>query len=333
MLEMDLTDKRILYELDLDSRQTNKQIAKKIRVSEQVVGKRIKRLIEKNAIDYFYVKLNPSRLGFIHIKIYLRFHNLPQDREDALVQELNMQKAVFWLASIRGKFDLEVSIYVRNISEFSAKYDGLFGSWHEYIYERNVSVLENAYSYAKTYLLPDTTPRKTGYIIPASEPHETSYAADKGNIFDLDSLDISILRVLNKEARLPFSDIAFRVGVSSDTIHYRIKRLADAGVISGFGVKINYGVLGNSYHILMLKLQNMDASKYKKLQAFCHFNPNSIIYIKTIGDHEAEFEIETQHKSELDTLIRSLKDNFLMEIKDYELLEVTREHRMTYFPF
>lgn len=32
-------------------------------------------------------------------------------------------------------------------------------------------------------------------------------------------------------------------------------------------------------------------------------------------------------------LLKQLRDHFVAEIKDYEIFEVTREHRLTYFPF
>jgi hypothetical protein len=62
-------------------------------------------------------------------------------------------------------------------------------------------------------------------------------------------------------------------------------------------------------------------------------NLNIIIFIKTIWDHDIEFEIEVSNKEEMDSIIRRLRDDFVNEIKDYELIEVTREYRMTYFPF
>ena len=49
-------DKKILYELDRNSRQSNKQIAKKGGLSEQVVGNRIRRLQEWGIIEYFILK-------------------------------------------------------------------------------------------------------------------------------------------------------------------------------------------------------------------------------------------------------------------------------------
>ena len=77
----------------------------------------------------------------------------------------------------------------------------------------------------------------------------------------------------------------------------------------------------------------MNFQKHKKLEQLSQLNRNIIIFIKTIGDHDIELEVETTNSNELDQLMKTLRDHFVSEIKDYEILEVTREHRMTYYPF
>jgi len=319
--KIDIKDRKIIYELDRDSRQTNKQIAKKIKSSQQVVGNRIKRLIDLGIIQYFFVKTNPAILGYMHIKIYLRFHNLTKDKEDLLFQQLNQQKNIYWLSSLRGKYDLAASIYVKNISEFSIKYDEIFGKWGDYILERNIIVLEKAYTYTKAYL------------IPKQKSQEIVYSQGKETPITLDKIDNHILKILNKNGRKPFLEIAQLLSVSADTINYRINKLKKQGIITGFGVKINFNKLSNSYYILFLKLNNMNKIKYNKLQTIAKINTNTIIFIRTIGDHDAELEIEISKKQELDYLLKTLRNHFVSEIKDYEILEVTNEHRMTYYPF
>ena len=54
-MKIGLKDKKILYELDVDSRQSNKQIAKRVGMSEQVVGNRIRRLQHLGIIEYFFI--------------------------------------------------------------------------------------------------------------------------------------------------------------------------------------------------------------------------------------------------------------------------------------
>ena len=77
----------------------------------------------------------------------------------------------------------------------------------------------------------------------------------------------------------------------------------------------------------------MNLQKYKKLEQLAQINKNIIIFIKTIGNHDIELEVETTDNDELDELMKTLRDHFVSEIKDYEILEVTREHKLNYFPF
>ena len=320
-MKIGLKDKKILYELDVDSRQSNKQIAKRVGMSEQVVGNRIRRLQHLGIIEYFFVKTNPSVLGYMHIKIYLRLHNITTLKEEELLKELNQQKNIYWLSSLRGKYDLVASIYVKNIADFTKRYEEIFGKWREYILERNVIVLERGFTYTKSYLIPKKISESITYSI--GEEKEIK----------LDKVDISLLKVLNKDGRKPLIDIAKQLKVSSDTIRYRINNLKKSGIITGFGVKIDHSKLNNQYHLIFLKLQNMNLDKYKKLEQLAQINKNVIIFIKTIGDHDIELEVETTNNDELDELMKTLRDRFVSEIKDYEILEVTREHRMTYYPF
>lgn len=319
-LKLDLKDKKILYELDRNSRQSNKQVAQKVGLSEQVVGLRIKRLIDLGVIEYFFVKTNPSLLGYLHVKINLRLHNITQQKQNELLQELNQRKGIFWLSSIRGKYDLVVSIYVKSIAEFSQRYEEILGKWGNYILERNILLLEKAYTYTKAF------------FIGKQKSEEIVYTKGEGQVA-LDSLDEELLKILNQEGRKPLVDIAKALGTSADTVSYRIKSLQKKGVITGFGAKIDFSKVGHSYHIIYLKLQNMNQQKFLKLETISKLNPNVIIYVQTIGDHDVELEVEISNKEELDWLLKELRDNFVTEIKNYELLEVTREHRMTYFPF
>ncbi len=285
-----------------------------------VVGNRIKRLLEHNIIDYFYVKTKPSSLGFMHLKIYLRLHNITKEKSDKLVKELTQKKGIFWFCTLRGKYDLVLSIYVKNIFDFSEQYHTLFDKWGNYILERNVIILERGSTYNKTYFLPHK--KKGEFVYTKGEKQVT-----------LDNLDQKMLKILNKNGRMSLLKIAQKIKTSADTVRNRIKRLKEKGVIAGFGTKINFEKLGYSYHILFLKLQNMTAQKYQKLETLAKLNKNTIIFLKSIGSHDVELEIETSKKQELDHLIHALRDQFVNEIKDYELLEVTKEHRMTYFPF
>ena len=54
-----------------------------------------------------------------------------------------------------------------------------------------------------------------------------------GYNFKIDSLDIKILSILMKNARIPFLEVARDCGVSGAAIHQRVQRLTRLGIISG----------------------------------------------------------------------------------------------------
>jgi Lrp/AsnC family transcriptional regulator for asnA, asnC and gidA len=61
---------------------------------------------------------------------------------------------------------------------------------------------------------------------------------------ELDDTDREILRILQQDARTPFSEIARRIDMSSATVHDRVNRMKDEGIIEGYHAKVNPKKLG-----------------------------------------------------------------------------------------
>ena len=62
--------------------------------------------------------------------------------------------------------------------------------------------------------------------------------------YRLDNLDKKILRTLTANARIPYTELAKRFNVSAATIHVRIEKLKQAGIISRTVIKLNPKRLG-----------------------------------------------------------------------------------------
>jgi Lrp/AsnC family transcriptional regulator for asnA, asnC and gidA len=60
----------------------------------------------------------------------------------------------------------------------------------------------------------------------------------------LDDTDRAILRTLQADARTPFSEIARQIGMSSATVHDRVNRMKEAGVIEGYHAKVDPRAVG-----------------------------------------------------------------------------------------
>lgn len=61
---------------------------------------------------------------------------------------------------------------------------------------------------------------------------------------ELDDLDETILTVLQYDARTSFAELARKLKVSEGTIHMRVKKLREKGVIEGFHARVSPGKMG-----------------------------------------------------------------------------------------
>jgi len=62
--------------------------------------------------------------------------------------------------------------------------------------------------------------------------------------YQIDNLDRNILRALMKNARTPYTELAKTWQVSPGTIHVRIEKMKQAGIIEGVHAHINPKQLG-----------------------------------------------------------------------------------------
>ena len=65
--------------------------------------------------------------------------------------------------------------------------------------------------------------------------------------FKLDEIDYKVLDLLIYNSRIPYTDIAKKLLISAGTVHVRIKKMEDAGIISGSSLKLDYKKLGYTF--------------------------------------------------------------------------------------
>ncbi len=65
--------------------------------------------------------------------------------------------------------------------------------------------------------------------------------------FKLDEIDYKVLDLFIDNSRIPYTDIAKKLLISAGTVHVRIKKMEDAGIISGSSLKLDYKKLGYTF--------------------------------------------------------------------------------------
>ena len=71
----------------------------------------------------------------------------------------------------------------------------------------------------------------------------------------LDSLNWKILEALQQNARMSFSEIGRKVGLTSPAVAERVKKMEDKGIIKGYKVQVSYNKTGHQLKaIITLKV-------------------------------------------------------------------------------
>lgn len=101
----------------------------------------------------------------------------------------------------------------------------------------------------------------------------SSLADNKDNVIpQLDKMDIAILQLLQKNARMTVKEMSEKIHLSTTPIHERIKRLEQSGVIKQYAALLNHtkvrkGLMVICYISLKQHSKNAGVSFIKSIQA------------------------------------------------------------------
>jgi len=62
--------------------------------------------------------------------------------------------------------------------------------------------------------------------------------------FEIDNTDLKILEILMQDAKRPYTEVARKVNVSQGTVHVRMNKMEEAGILDKTTLRINYAKLG-----------------------------------------------------------------------------------------
>lgn len=316
-VKLDLKDKKILYQLELNARQPNSEIAKKVGLSKEVVNYRIKRLEEQRVIKTYYPIIDLSRLGYINFRVYLKLIDATPKKEREIIDFLVKCKETFYVADIDGPLDIAFGVSVKEIHEFEIFYNRFKEHFKHLFGKEQISIFTAVYHFNRAYLLEEKIKKTLAGIIGKSK-------AD-----NYDEIDWKILNLLSKNARLPIIDISEKLLIPERTVAFRIKKLEQNKIILGYKPLFNLEKLGFEYYKLDITLKNI--SKIKNIMSFAEAS-SYITYIdQTIGGSDFEMDVEVKSKTHLFELINKLKSDFL-EIREINYFTLISYDKLIYLP-
>ncbi len=317
----DVKDKKILFELDINARQSNAKIGKKVRLSKEVVKYRIDRMMKSGLIARFCTIPNYFRLGMAKYKLYLRLKEMSKDKLEEIGQYFFKGKKTEWVVICTGRWDMIVSFIVHNINEFDDEVQGFMHRFSSHILDKATTTTLHITHQKREYLTDKKLPETKMLFYTSADKQEK-----------IDNLDEEILKILANNARMPIRDIAKRIKTTARKVQYRIKELERKGVILTYKVHVEPRAMGN---IFCKAIVYLSSSTKQRLNQFVHYASSlqGVVWPqRVIGNWDFEIDFELENYEQFQDIMFDLREKFSDIIMDYEFCIVSKEYKLDFFP-
>lgn len=319
-MNLDLKDRKILYQLDMNARQSLTQIGRKVGLSKNMVGYRINRLENDGIIKDYYTFIDGLRLGNIILRLYITFQYISKEIEKEIINYFVKNKLAVVVYSLQGRFNFEVVLWIKDLEDFYQFWQNTLKKYGDYFQDQRLSFYIKYITYKLSYLVSeyqDINHQKHVDVMGGGKPVE------------VDILDKKILKILSLNARLPLVKIADKLGARPETVKYRINRLIKLEIIKGFRPDIDYSKLDYQYYKLDLYLK--DYSQRNKIINYIRNNPYLYSIDVTTGVSHLELEFNVKNLEHLNSIMGKINDNFPGAMRNYQYLVFKDVHKYSFF--
>jgi DNA-binding Lrp family transcriptional regulator len=318
MEKLDLKDRKILYHLDLNSRQSFRSIGRKVGLNKDVVASRVKKLQEKGIIVRFNTLIDTLKLGYSCMRFYFKYQYITPEIKKEIIDHFVNFKRTEIVASLEGGIELCVIMLSKNVSEIHSFWQKTLSKYRDYFAKQTIAPFMGENIYAKSFLLDENCDR-INLIVRRG-----------GEIVDYDNLDFQILQILAQNSRTPTIDIAKKLNVTTTTISKRIKRLVELRVILRYHIAINWEIIGYKWFKVDLYLK--DYNKIHQIIKYLEINPHLSYIDKTFGYADLELELIVKNVDQLKQIIEDISSKFPKMIRSYTYFSVAKLYKWVDMP-
>ncbi|MFZ5644820.1 MAG: Lrp/AsnC family transcriptional regulator [Bacillota bacterium] len=118
----------------------------------------------------------------------------------------------------------------------------------------------------------------------------------------LDSTDLFILKSLQENARSTYQDIALKLGVSRVTIHERVRKLTESGVLQGFHARVNAKIIGYPVMAIVGLITIQGSEAYRTMEELKRYPEVEEIHVVT-GRYDYLVKVRAKDNEDLQRII------------------------------
>ena len=324
LVKIDVKDRKILYQLDLNCRQSLNEIAKKVGLSKQVVAYRIKRLEETGVVRGYITTMDMTKLGFYTWRIYIKFLNPTVESVNEITNYLKKHKHIAYVVETYGIWDVVFAFVNRSIEEFHTDWREFLSLYRDHVHSKDISYLSELYQF------------RHGYIVNLQQsdaPYDVLASPPKQNVaFDGDKLDWNILKAIAGNSRAELQAIGQQVNLSAKAVSYRLKNMKKRGVIQSYRALMEESMLGYDVYKVFIGLRSLTKQKEAELFTWLRMSPNVLHVTKAIAQADYEFELHASGREDFWRIMNELRTKFKDIITTVSTLQYAKVHKVLHIP-
>lgn len=301
-MELDTLDRKILLELDRNSRIPISRLAKNLKQGRDKVEYRLSRLEEQKIITKYSCAINIYKLGYYIYKTYFRVEN-NKEKINEFIAYLKKHPQIYWIAKADGSWDILIAVFAKNASRYHEVISDLLSKYNSILLDFRMYTIVDMWVFNKHYLH-------------GKSQSNFTVGGPLGNE-ELDSIDLHILSKLSLNSRTSNKELAEDLNTSLPTISYRIEQLEKKKIIVAYPIEINYPKLGLLFFKTQLFLRSFDLKLRMEFLDYCFKHPNITFCIRQIGDCLVEIELEVSNYQQYNQIIEEIRQNFSKLIRNF----------------
>jgi Lrp/AsnC family transcriptional regulator for asnA, asnC and gidA len=123
---------------------------------------------------------------------------------------------------------------------------------------------------------------------------------------ELDEIDYKILETLRRDARTPFTEVGRDLGISDATVHLRVNKMIDGGIIKGYTIVVDEEALGRKVH--GFALINVNPGSIERVANQLVENEGISAVYEIHGPNDLIMKVETSDLDEMRNLMLEVRE-------------------------
>lgn len=305
-------DEKILTELFLDSKQSYRQLSKKLNISKENLSKKVKHFEDENIIKNFSVGINYDKLGFIEYNLFLRLKKLNEKFYEELIYYLKNHMNTTWIGKSFGKYDLKVAIIIKDHFELNNFISELSENFPNKIELFESLFVIDKYKSSKELFISNLFPN-----LDLKNNFKKYIEKNIDKNINLELIDKQIIYEISKNSKISLVDLGHKLNILPETLKYKISKLEKHNYLKNYSIVFDGNKLNNIWCVVLFNISPIEIENFKK---YLKQNSNISSFVQTQGVWNLSVTFFSKDIISLYENLNILRNKFSKEILNFEYL-------------